>query len=296
MIFDYDDTLAPVLTPLGPEMCKELCWRLREGVNIAIVSTQPIRERGLAPHALEPLKRELSARGESLALLRNLYLLPSDGACVYRPDHLGQVDPHAPLLNLGFTPAQFSSLRERVLDNEVRKRASAIFERGSYISVHFPGSRDLEWAKGRWTDALSDFTPPVEVVRKVTVDPRKRVLHVRLKGITKATGRDWLLRHISPSSEALEQPLSRRAVLVAGDRMGVSPGMDADSQMLVLGAVNLAVGDEAHPLARANYRGLRDKGVLAFLQENRQMLKAKAARRAQETVSAALGVLANSIP
>ena len=136
---------------------------------------------------------------------------------------------------------------------------------------------DLDAHKEQYQAQLALTCPKVEVRQSKTKDPTLYVLHLRMRGMSKAIGRSWVLQwyfkeHVRGLS-AHESFLNRSTLLVAGDRMGDQEHHSSDREMMVLGATNLALGDEVHPWADGRYQGQCADGMLNFLKRNRIVLE-----------------------
>lgn len=266
MLFDYDETLAPTLTPLAEEVTEKLVYLLSRGVHIGIISLQPIGERGLTEYALPPIVKHVMEHGLDPALLCNLHLIPSEGGRAYRVDRKGEVDFAKPEYNLTFQDFEWRKLLDIALSGPAGKLSTKHYDRDGYLSLHFKDAADLETALTSLTDSFADFEPRVEIRRKKTHDPNKYVLHIKAAGISKAIGRTYLMDLVDREMhERTGRKLERARVLVAGDRMGVTPGNDDDAKMFVLGGVNIALGQETMPGAYGTFQGAGPAGTLQLL-------------------------------
>jgi predicted amidophosphoribosyltransferase len=270
LVFDYDDTMADVLTVISDEMSAELVWHLQRGAHLCIISTQPIGQRGLTTFFFEPFKAYLQRHKQSLDYLQQIHLLPCEGMLLYQATQEAHIQIDQPRFNLGFHHTQWQDLQQLVLDHSIKSRLKNLYLRDSYISLHFNHLSDLQWAQEELQHRVLHFRPQMHVIHCIAKDPSKHVLHVRLKGMSKYVGRDWVMQWIKPQIEqVLQRPIERHEILVAGDRMGYNEGYNADQKMMILGACNLALGDQVHPWVYADFQGMNHHGLLKFLRNYR---------------------------
>ncbi|MBU1431448.1 phosphoribosyltransferase family protein [Myxococcota bacterium] len=262
MLLDYDDTLAAALTPLSAAHARLLVRFLARGVEVAIISLQPIGARGLSEFAFEPILREIKARQLDPALLSRLHLLPSEGISLYQADAQGHLDEAAPHSHLGLDQATWARFKRIVVDEVAEGRATRVYLRGGYISLHFKDEASLLEVQAALRARLTGFKPPITVQIKPTYDPDKWVLHARLAGASKAIGRAYMLGVIRARLAAEGRVVPREAILVAGDRMGEG---ESDAAMFVYGGVNLALGSAACPGAYDHHRDQGPDGLFALL-------------------------------
>ncbi|MDT7780202.1 MAG: PRTase ComF-like [Acidobacteriota bacterium] len=265
MIFDYDETLGRTLMPPSEEMLECLTFFLARGTEIGVISLQPHGERGLRDTLVNPIRSFINGRGWETTLLTKLHLLPSEGVIAYRLDGLGRMDEGSYSFNLGFRPGEWEAFERLVLGGRPGACALRVYRRGSYISLHYDCKESMRAAQEELKDALANFRPCVEIRRKIASDPRKHVLHVRLSGVTKALGRDYMVRSLREAALRSGRLIPRHDILVVGDKMGVSEGEDDDSAMFVYGGVNFSVGVEARPGAYTGFLNMREAGTLALL-------------------------------
>jgi hypothetical protein len=265
MVFDYDETLGRTLMPPSDEMLECLTFFLARGTEIGVISLQPHGERGLRDTLVNPIRSFINGRGWETTLLTKLHLLPSEGVIAYRLDGLGRMDEGSYSFNLGFRPGEWEAFERLVLGGRPGACALRVYRRGSYISLHYDCKESMRAAQEELKDALANFRPCVEIRRKIASDPRKHVLHVRLSGVTKALGRDYMVRSLREAALRSGRLIPRHDILVVGDKMGVSEGEDDDSAMFVYGGVNFSVGVEARPGAYTGFLNMREAGTLALL-------------------------------
>lgn len=272
MLLDYDGTLAATLQPLSEPMMNLLISYIEHGVEVAIVTMQPIGERGVLDYTIAPLKDYLARCGKPASLLQKLHLFPSEGAYYYRCGREGTIDVDRPIYNLGFPLQERSSIYSR-LSEQINGLYSKVFYRGAYVSYHFATLSDFETAKQRLQPVLDTMQPQLILHRKQCSDPNKIVLHVRLEGLSKAIARNHMLLHVKSTLERrLGHRIPREQILVVGDRLGQDPEEGSDTAMFVFGGVNLAVGDDACAGAYTHAVGKRERGTYDFLQANQAFL------------------------
>lgn len=266
MLFDYDQTLAPSLTVLKPDMIVELTHLLKRGVHIGIQSLQPIIDRGLIDHVLVPLRDYLASEREDLSILRRLHLIPSEGTSAFRPDNNGTIDMSRPEYDIGFSPEKWEELCTRSLEGGIEARASKILRRGAYLSLHFRTLEDLQTSQKELEVRLADFLPQVRIAHKKTADESKHVLHIKAESASKAIGREYMLRTVAAEIEReTGEKVARGEIVVAGDRMGPDPRDDDDSHMFVHGGVNLALGPTVRTGCFTEFQDMNEVGTLKFL-------------------------------
>ena len=260
LVLDYDETLAPTLSPLSEQASACLMAHLLRGTHLAIVSAQPIGERGLSEYFYEPFMSYLTAqrgRAEAVRLSAQLTLMPSEGLLVFKPNERGELELDQPCARFSLPPSQAERGEALLKASEAWGVASRRFERGLYTSLHFQDAHTRDLALKELNECFMGEGLALSARAKQAQDPNKYVLHVRPKHMSKALARDWLTRAL---------PFKRVRCCVMGDKMGVSEGLNDDSSMIILGALNLALGDEVHPWASGALRGRRAQGGLEALQ------------------------------
>ena len=269
-LLDVDGTLGPVLSPVPQEMLSELYWQLSEGMTIAIISAQPIAERGLTDYFLTPFRDFVVRRKYDPGPLSQLLLLPSDGAYLFAvTNEMTLANDGQPITNLGFSESQWRQL-QRLVIGAANGLTTKVFLRGAYISLHFRSAVERRRAEDAIRRSVAGFVPKVELVHKAVPDAEKWVLHVRIAGLTKATGKSLALEHFRMRNRRSGgSSLNRSEILVAGDRMGTVAEELADNFMIVPGGTNIALGTTRHPMARTEYTNSGPLGLLSFFRANR---------------------------
>lgn len=284
MLCDLDDTLADVLTPISREMAELLYFHLAEGeTHVVIQSLQPIDGRGLKQHFIDPLVEYIRANGRELSPLQRLHLLGSQGVVGYRMREDGALDPTKPLYDYGLTATEWKMLEHKIHLGATGRLAKQIRSDGGFFILYFESEDVALECLNELDEELQDFRGKLKITKRIPKDPRKHVVHIRPLGATKMLGREYVLNNLRREIEReTGNRLDRSSILVMGDRMGVSPGQSDDSEMFILGAVNIALGREAIQGAYRKYMNTLHHGATEVL----NALKQGALRQAASTEQA----------
>ena len=269
IIADFDDTLAPEMTPLSDETMEHLCAFLDQGVSIAIVSLQPMTHGGLEQLVHQPLIRYLLRQKKSRSILRHLYLFANGGTVSYQYNDQGQLSLDKPVYNTGIPFTQEKAI-EKIVLNTVGHLATKSIHRGAYTSIHFKNAVHLEKGIQMLKDALSEV-PYASIFRTHTTTPGKYSIRVGQVDRPKIIAKSYIMKHLRQRiSSRSDRPLLRSQILTAGDKMGYSQEENSDSDFFIFGGLNLALGKEARQGAYKTYLNLKSQGLNIWLKSYRR--------------------------
>ena len=253
LMFDYDQTLSATLSPLNMEVMELLKRLLILGKHIAIVTDQPIGERGLSEYFINPLRRFLGI--ENRILFKQVHLFPASGSAYYRFNDFGELEKE-PVFNFSFSQEEGSQLVNEIKSLTSLYEKNKFFFRDSYVSLHFASNERRHNAIEQLQALQKNFKKPLEF-RTKTSAKGVSVLHIKIRGINKSIAKYYILNHLLPLlNRSDSSPLGRGQIVCAGDKMGISKNERADSEMMIFGGKNFALGLEVHPCAYKEFSGL----------------------------------------
>ncbi len=261
MIFDLDRTLSRTMQPVPLEILEQLKGFLKAKINIAVVSAQSLEEMKI--YLINPLSDFLRASGDSLELLKNLYISPSEGSQLLQFYTDGQFKEV--ILDDSTTVPFDTDEHKKALIEIVRKALRDVINPLGNISVVGPV---LLQDPGVTFIHNRDISLSLGIKEAISVDKRRELIerikqnipanwqidilvsgggtiHILSKGVEKSVAMGLFRNYIG-------QGIQPQQILIVGDDFGVS---GLDRKLIIPGAKIYSVGAKNNLPAEVTYYG-----------------------------------------
>ena len=258
-LLDYDNTLEPTKTQLSSKSADHLHALFKRGIDVAVITMQH-RER-IENCLVKPLVSFLQEQDADMSVLEQLHVFPSGGQEYYQVNKDGLEGPN---FKLGLSAAKIAEIKEIA---KSKTNCHKISDRNTFVSLNFKTETELKTARD-----IFNADPSIEVYHYQYAEEPKYgyFIHIRSTDFSKSHARNYVLAYIKPK---LEDKKNRKIevgnILVAGDKLGFSPGENDDIGLFIPGAINLALGKESIDGCDKTYLGQYEKGLDKWLENYR---------------------------